>query len=88
MKLVVPKEITENENRVSITPDCIPSLIKMGFKVFIESDAGVMSSYTNDDYKKNGAKISTKLTELYSKADIVVKIQRPVKNKKINELKF
>ena len=88
MKLVVPKEINENENRVSITPDCIPSLIKMGFKVFIESDAGVMSSYTNDDYKKNGAKISTKLTDLYSKADIIVKIQRPVKNKKINELKF
>ena len=47
-----------------------------------------MSSYTNDDYKKNGAKISNKLTDLYSKADIIVKIQRPVKNKKINELKF
>ena len=77
MKLVVPKEITENENRVSITPDCIPSIINIGFKVFIESVAGVMSSYTNDDYKKNGAKISTKLTELYSKADIVVKIQDP-----------
>ena len=68
--------------RVSITPDCIPSLIKMGFKVYVESDAGVMSSYTNDDYKKNGAKISTKLTDLYSKADIIVKIQKTCKKQK------
>ena len=63
MKLVVPKEIIENENRVSITPDCIPSLTKMGFKVFVESDAGVMSSYTNDDYKKNATNSKKKFNK-------------------------
>ena len=36
MKLVVPMEITEGESRVSITPDCIQALIKMGFKVFVQ----------------------------------------------------
>ena len=85
MKLVVPMEITEGESRVSITPDCIPALIKMGFKVFVQKDAGIESSYTDDDYKKSGAKICSKLSELYGKANLVVKIQRPIKLKKINE---
>ena len=85
MKLVVPMEITEGESRVSITPDCVPALIKMGFKVFVQKDAGIESSYTDDDYKKSGAKICSKLSELYGKANLVVKIQRPIKLKKINE---
>ena len=85
MKLVVPTEITEGESRVSITPDCIPALIKMGFKVFVQKDAGIQSSYTDDDYKKSGAKICSKLSELYGRANLVVKIQRPTKLKKINE---
>ena len=88
MKLVVPSEILENEHRVGITPDCVSALAKMGFKVFVQSNAGINSSYSDDDYKKVGAKISSKLNELYSKADVVVKIQRPTKNKKVNEFKY
>jgi alanine dehydrogenase len=57
MKLVVPKEIATGENRVGVTPDSIPSLKKMGFEVFVESNAGLASSFTNEDYKKAGAKI-------------------------------
>ena len=83
MKLVVPSEILENEHRVGITPDCVTSLVKIGFKVFIQSNAGINSSYSDDDYKKVGAKISSKLSELYSKANLVVKIQRPTKKKKV-----
>jgi NAD(P) transhydrogenase subunit alpha len=88
MKLVVPAELYENESRVSITPDIIPSLTKMGFKVFVQSNAGLGSSYTDDDYKKSGAIISSKLTELYSKADLVIKVQRPSKQKKTDEFKL
>ena len=88
MKLVVPSEICENEYRVGITPDCVSSLVKMGFKVFVQTNAGINSSYSDDEYKKAGAKISNKLSELYAKADIVVKIQRPTKNKKVNEFTY
>ena len=45
MKLVVPKENTVGETRVGITPDCVPSLIKMGFSVFVQSDAGINASF-------------------------------------------
>ena len=81
MKLVVPTEIIDGENRVGITPDCVPPLLKMGFKVFVHSNAGVKASFTDEDYKKSGAKITSKLSELYSKANIVVKVQRPGKIK-------
>ena len=84
MKLIVPTEIIEGEKRVSITPDCVPSLKKMGFNVFVQKDAGINSSYTDDDYKKSGAKIVNKLSDLYKNADLVVKIQRPTKKKLTN----
>ena len=86
MKLAVPTEIYDGEFRVGITPDCVPTLKKMGFKVFIQKDAGISSSFTDNDYKKSGANISSKLTDLYKNADIVVKIQRPTKLKSVNEL--
>ncbi len=87
MKLVVPKEITIGENRVGVTPDSVPSLKKMGFDVFVESDAGLASSFTNEDYKKAGAKISSKTNDLYKNAKVVVKIQRPQNLNKIDEFK-
>ena len=87
MKLVVPKEITIGENRVGVTPDSVPSLKKMGFDVFVEKDAGLASSFTNEDYKKAGAKISSKTNDLYKNAKVVVKIQRPQNLNKINEFK-
>ena len=86
MKIAVPKELYEGENRVGITPDCISALKKMGFEIYVESNAGLLSSFTNDEYKKNGAKISLNVKDLYNKADLVVKIQRPSKQKKVNEL--
>ena len=88
MKLVVPSEIFEGEQRVSITPDCVPSLLKMGFNVHIEKGAGMRSSYTDEEYKKSGAKISSKLSDLYNKANLVIKIQRPTKKGKLNEANF
>ena len=88
MKLVVPAEIYDGESRVGITPDCIPSLSKMGFSVFVQSNAGIGSSFTDQDYKNTGAKISVNQKELYKNADLVVKIQRPTKQKKINEISF
>ena len=52
MKLVVPMEVSSGEHRVGLTPDSIPSLKKMGFDVFVESNAGSASSFTDIDYKK------------------------------------
>ena len=85
MKLVIPREKHEFENRVSITPDCVSSFIKMGFSVFVEKEAGLGASFSDDMYIKAGAKISNNSKELYKSSNVVVKIQRPFKDSKINE---
>ena len=71
------------ENQVGLTPDSIPSLKKLGFDVFIETNAGLASSFTDFDYKKSGAKISTKVADLYKNAHIVVKFNVHKKPKEL-----
>jgi len=77
MVIAVPKEILPGENRVACVPDVASKFIKSGFQVNVEKDAGLNAGYTNEMYEKAGAKI-VNLNELYSSADVVVKVQRPL----------
>ena len=77
MVIAVPKEILPGENRVACVPDVASKLIKSGFQVHVEKDAGLNAGFTNEMYEKAGAKI-VNLTELYSTAEVVVKVQRPL----------
>ena len=86
MKLAVPTEIYDGEFRWYY-PDCVPALKKMVFRVFIQKDAGISSSFTDNDYKKR-CKYLFKLADLYKNADIVVKIQRPTKLKSVMSFCF
>lgn len=79
MVIAVPKEILPGENRVACVPDVASKFIKSGFQVQVEKDAGLNAGYTNDMYEKAGAKV-VDLNELYSSADVVVKVQRPLDN--------
>jgi NAD(P) transhydrogenase subunit alpha len=77
MVIAVPKEILPGENRVACVPDVASKLIKSGFQVHVEKDAGLNAGYTNEMFEKAGAKI-VNLNELYSSADVVIKVQRPL----------
>jgi H+-translocating NAD(P) transhydrogenase subunit alpha len=77
MVIAVPKEILPGENRVACVPDVASKLIKSGFQVHVEKDAGLNAGYTNEMYEKAGAKI-VNLNELYSSAEVVLKVQRPL----------
>ena len=57
MKLSVLKENQKNETRVALAPSSVKDLIKFGFEVFIQIDAGLSSGYTNKEYEDFGAKI-------------------------------
>jgi NAD(P) transhydrogenase subunit alpha len=87
--IAVPKEILPGENRVALIPDVAAKLIKAGFEIKIEKDAGLNAGYTNDKYEKAGCKVVEKLDELYN-ADIVLKVQRPVEHPELkkNELEL
>lgn len=55
LKINVPKEIYGGEKRVAIVPKTVKKLLKLGFVVNIEEDAGLEAGYSNQEYEKNGA---------------------------------
>ncbi len=85
MIIAVPKEILTGENRVATVPDVVPKLIKAGFEIHIEKNAGINAGFTDEKYKAAGAKIIDNLQELYSSADIVLKVQRPIEHPEQNK---
>ncbi|AJQ94667.1 Re/Si-specific NAD(P)(+) transhydrogenase subunit alpha [Gynuella sunshinyii] len=80
MLIVVPKERDPLEHRVAATPASVEKLIKLGFTVSVQSDAGADASFTNESYIKAGADIVEDAAELYSAADIVLKVNAPKGN--------
>ena len=79
----IPKEIDINENRICLSPDSVHSLVTNGFKIYIESGAGIRSNYTDLEYSEVGAKIVKNKKELF-KCPIILKISPP----SISELKM
>lgn len=79
----IPKEIDNNENRICLAPDSIHSLVGNGFKINIESGAGIKSNYTDLEYSEAGAKIVKNKKELF-KCPIILKISPPT----LQELKM
>ncbi|MCF8259332.1 MAG: Re/Si-specific NAD(P)(+) transhydrogenase subunit alpha [Melioribacteraceae bacterium] len=78
MIISVPKEVMPREKRVALVPDTAAKLIKKGFVIQVEKDAGFNAGFTNEQYEKAGVKLVDSVSELYSNADIVLKVQRPV----------
>lgn len=78
MIIGVPKEIKNNENRVAITPAGVLSFISSGHEVFVETDAGIGSGFTNEDYVEAGATILETASDVWGKADMVMKVKEPL----------
>lgn len=79
MVISIPKEILPGENRVALVPDVAAKLIKKGFAVKVEKDAGISAGFTNEKYIEAGAEIISSLDELYN-TDIILKVQRPTEH--------
>ena len=75
LEIGVLKETSFQENRVSLTPDSVSFLCQKGHKVLVESNAGLKSSFLDNDYIKAGAIISSK--EDVIKSDYILKIEPP-----------
>jgi len=72
----VPKEIYRDEKRVALTPENVSLLKKKGFKVIkVQSKAGDGSKFSDEQYQKAGATITT--AEDSYEADIVMKVRAP-----------
>jgi NAD(P) transhydrogenase subunit alpha len=77
MKIAVPKEIHVGETRVAATPETVTQLRKLGFEVIIEAGAGAAANLPDAAFAEQGAIIVTDTKELWSQADIVIKVLAP-----------
>lgn len=72
----IPKERAFQENRVPLVPEAVGLLVSNGHRVHIESEAGMSSSFTDQEYSDAGAKVCYDQKEVYE-ADIILKIEPP-----------
>lgn len=79
MRIGVPKELLNNENRVAMTPAGVYTLKAAGHEVFIETKAGLGSSFTDEDYVEAGANIVATAKEAWD-AEMVMKVKEPQKS--------
>lgn len=79
MKIGTVKELKNHEYRVGLTPDNILSYVKNGHQVFVQSGAGEMASFTDDEYRLSGAVIMPTAEEVYSECEMIVKVKEPLK---------
>jgi alanine dehydrogenase len=78
MKVGIPKEIKNNENRVGMTPSGVAELIKHGHTVFVQHTAGEGSGFSDEAYGKVGAQILPTIEDVYAQADMIVKVKEPI----------
>ena len=73
----IPREVFAGEKRVATVPDVVEKLIKLGFKVAVETGAGDLANFSDDDYRAAGAEILDTAAKLWAGSDIVFKVRGP-----------
>src|SRR6266480_3277562 len=78
MKVGVPKEVKNHEDRVALTPSGVHELARTGHQVFVETRAGVGSAILDEDFVAAGATILDTADEVWNTADLVLKVKEPI----------
>jgi alanine dehydrogenase len=77
MRIGLPKEIKDGENRVGMTPGAVKALTRRGHQVLVETGAGMGSFLSDDEYSASGAEIVPSAAEAWA-AELVVKVKEPI----------
>ncbi len=78
MTIGVPKEIKNNENRVGLTPAGVAAYTQAGHQVIVETQAGLGSGFTDEDYAAAGARIAPTAKQVWETADMICKVKEPL----------
>ena len=78
MKVGIPKEIKNNENRVGMTPAGVAELVRRGHEVSVQHTAGEGSGFADEDYVEAGARILPTIEAVYRECDMIVKVKEPI----------
>jgi len=73
-----PKEIKAQEGRVSLTPAGVDAFVRAGHTVYVETNAGKSSGFTDEEYAASGAQILATAKEVYDIADMIIKVKEPL----------
>jgi alanine dehydrogenase len=77
MLVGVPREIKDNEFRVGLTPSAVRELVSHGHKIIVQAGAGETIDLTDENYRAVGAEIVSEASEVFARADLVVKVKEP-----------
>jgi alanine dehydrogenase len=77
MLIGVPKEIKNHEYRIGLTPAGVKELIANGHQVMVEFNGGDAIGFSNDQYVAAGAEIVEKASEIFARADMIIKVKEP-----------
>ncbi|WP_090986867.1 alanine dehydrogenase [Paenibacillus sp. CF384] len=78
MIIGVSKEIKNNECRVGVTPSGVKEFVQDGHTVYVETNAGFESGFTDAEYQQSGAVILTDASAVWQQADMVIKVKEPL----------
>jgi alanine dehydrogenase len=79
MIIGLPKEIKEQEQRVALVPSAVEQLKRRGHSVLVERNAGDGSGYPDNEYAKAGAEIVDRAKDVFTRAEMIVKVKEPLK---------
>ena len=80
MLIGVPREIASGERRVALVPEVVSQLTKAGHRVVVERGAGLRAGFTDEAYSAAGCDLEDSADEIYSTAQMILKVQRPARN--------
>ena len=76
MKIGVPREIKKHEYRVGLTPSAVSKYVAEGHELFVETNAGIGTAFTDDEYVQERATICN-VKETFDKAKMIIKVKEP-----------
>ena len=79
MNIGIPKERRPFEYRVGLSPAGVEILTLNGHQVYVEHDAGVGAGFSDQEYEKSGARIVYSSDEAFGRADLLLKVSRPLR---------
>ena len=78
MNIGIPKERRPFEFRVGMTPAGVEALTRLGHPCYVEHEAGLGAGFNDMDYEQAGARIVYAPEEAFGRADLVLKVARPL----------
>ncbi len=77
LRIGIPREVSNEERRVSLAPGGVSVLVANGHEVYVEAGAGMQAHFTDEQYAEVGGEVMTSTADLYGKCELIVKVGPP-----------